>query len=674
MKKLSLLLVFGLSVLSVAADEYIDSLTKVVYSYNPGSGVAMVKEGTCNWIDKTHIEYFSGSPDAKGEISILERFSVDGQEYIVNKVGNKAFAHNENITAVSFPSSVKDILDEAFYGCSSLTSVSFSEGLEYLGSEAFVYCSISSVELPKGNLYVAGGAFSQCNRLKSIWIPSEISYLPPSAFIFCDSLTTIVVDEESKNYDSRDGCNAIIVQPSAEQLNYMLEWTPEEYQEELISQWKKGILYMGCGGTVIPPGIGTINEEAFYCCTSLKGEMVIPEPVEVIEALAFYRCSGLTHVTLPNTLRAIYNAAFAFTSLESVTIPPGVTDIRRLAFHGIPTLTSITSLIEEPFNLTEPICDEETYSHTTLYVPAGTKKKYTAAGWTDFRRIVELEKPSIGDANGDGNLTVADMTAIAHHVLGNTPEGFSPKAADANQDGQVNVADYTAVAHLLLYGSIERPAGCREYESTDVLARNDVAEPENTVYIAPVKVTAGEETLLSVCLKNSVDAEGFQFTLTLPEGVSVVRDDEGFAEASLNTERTTKDGINTFATSLLPDGTLKVLAASTNGSAISAGDGEVCTIKVHVDADMAEGDYTLQLSDVAISDANAQSHDVALVEATLTVNEASGISATLNDQGETINEPFFDLQGRRMDSSIFNSHSSIQKKGVYINGGKKYVR
>jgi hypothetical protein len=287
---------------------------------------------------------------------------------------------------------------------------------------------------------------------------------------------------------------------------------------------------------------------------------------------------------------------------------------------------------------------------------------------------VELEKSSVGDANGDGNLTVADMTAIAHHVLGNTPEGFSPKAADANQDGQVNVADYTAVAHLLLYGSIERPAGCREYESTDVLARNDVAEPENTVYIAPVKVTAGEETLLSVCMKNSVDAEGFQFTLTLPEGVSVVRDDEGFAEASLNTERTTKDGINTFATSLLPDGTLKVLAASTNGSAISAGDGEVCTIKVHVDADMAEGDYTLQLSDVAISDANAQSHDVALVEATLTVNEASGISATLNDQGETIDEPFFDLQGRRMDSSIFNSQSSIQKKGVYINGGKKFVR
>ncbi len=276
---------------------------------------------------------------------------------------------------------------------------------------------------------------------------------------------------------------------------------------------------------------------------------------------------------------------------------------------------------------------------------------------------------NLGDANGDGNVTVADMTAIAHHVLGNTPEGFAEKAADANEDGQVNVADYTAVAHLLLYGSIERPASARV---DNVGQAMDMSQLDNTVYIAPATAIAGREAVLSVRMKNAVEAEGFQFALTLPEGISVVRDEEGFAEACLSTERTTKEGTNTFATSLQPDGTLKVMAASTNGSAIKAGDGEVCTIRIKVDADMAEGDYTLQLSDVAISDTNAKSYDVEPLVATLTVHEASGISAALNDKGEMINEKCFDLHGRQLSNSKWLN--SQMKKGVYIQDGRKYVK
>ena len=128
--------------------------------------------------------------------------------------------------------------------------------------------------------------------------------------------------------------------------------------------------------------------------------------MESIGRQAFYKCGGLTHVTLPKSLRCISGAAFVHTSLEAVIIPSGVTDIENNVFSYIPTLKSITSLIEEPFNLTEPICDEETYSHTTLYVPAGTKKKYTAAGWTDFRRIVELEKSSVGDAISESTTAI----------------------------------------------------------------------------------------------------------------------------------------------------------------------------------------------------------------------------------------------------------------------------
>ncbi len=272
---------------------------------------------------------------------------------------------------------------------------------------------------------------------------------------------------------------------------------------------------------------------------------------------------------------------------------------------------------------------------------------------------------NLGDANGDGNVTVADMTAIAHHVMGRTPEGFSAKAADANGDGQVNVADYTAVAHLLLYGTIERPAAARGVMVFADQQDTDVSALDNTVYIAPMEAVAGQELTLSVKMKNSVEAEGFQFCLSLPEGFSVVRDNEGFAEATLSTERTTAARTNTFATTIMPDGTLRVMGASTNGSAISAGDGEVCKIRVRVADSVAEGSYTLTLSDVAISDTSAKSHDVKLVETTVTVNSTQGIE-TLTQQQAAKAQPVYDLQGRRLEN--------VPQKGLYIRDGKKFVK
>ena len=265
-----------------------------------------------------------------------------------------------------------------------------------------------------------------------------------------------------------------------------------------------------------------------------------------------------------------------------------------------------------------------------------------------------------GDANSDGNLTVADMTAIAHHIVGNTPIGFSETAADANRDGQVNVADYTAVAHLLLYGSIERPAQTRFYTRSSASS-----ESNNTVYIAPLKALAGQETELSVHMKNAVDAEGFQFNLNLPEGVSLVFDGDGLPEVRLSEKRTTATRTNTFTSAVQSDGSLTVMAASTNGSSISVGDGEVCTVKVRIASDMAEGDYALLMRDVAISDTHAKSHDVALVTATLTVGEPTAIDdARLSPLTSHPSPQTYDLQGRQ----------AVNGKGIVIRDGRKYMR
>ena len=163
----------------------------------------------------------------------------------------------------------------------------------------------------------------------------------------------------------------------------------------------------------------------------------------------------------------------------------------------------------------------------------------------------------------------------------------------------------------------------------------DVSALENTVYADNAEANAGSQLTLSVKMKNAVQAEGFGFDLYLPDGITVVRDEDGFPDAVLSTERTTARKTNSFNADFLSDGALRVFAASTNGSVISGSDGEVCRVTIDIADDMEEGDYPIVLKNVAISDENAVSHRVDKVKSTITI--------TSYQQGDANNDGVVDV-------------------------------
>ena len=80
----------------------------------------------------------------------------------------------------------------------------------------------------------------------------------------------------------------------------------------------------------------------FEGCTSLTS-VTIPSGVTNIDSYMFYECGNLKSVTIPNTITSIGNYSFYNCgSLASVTIPNSVTSIGKYAFFGCTSLKNVT--------------------------------------------------------------------------------------------------------------------------------------------------------------------------------------------------------------------------------------------------------------------------------------------------------------------------------------------
>ena len=100
-----------------------------------------------------------------------------------------------------------------------------------------------------------------------------------------------------------------------------------------------GYAFYQCSGitsVTIPNSITSVGNWAFGACTSLAS-IVIPEGVTTIGAYAFSGCTGLVSVTIPNSVTSIGNYAFDdCTSLDSITVGYGLTSVGYWAFNDAP--------------------------------------------------------------------------------------------------------------------------------------------------------------------------------------------------------------------------------------------------------------------------------------------------------------------------------------------------
>lgn len=142
-------------------------------------------------------------------------------------------------------------------------------------------------------------------------------------------------------------------------------------------------------GITIPEGVTTIGTSynsftgAFSTCTGLTS-VSLPNTLTFIGNGTFAQCTGLTEITIPNGVTTIGCDAFGYCSgLTGITIPSSVTFIDLNAFRYCDGLTHITFEGSVPPALGQNALDS-TDRTFPIYVPCGAVDAYKAAYNTSY--------------------------------------------------------------------------------------------------------------------------------------------------------------------------------------------------------------------------------------------------------------------------------------------------
>ena len=213
-------------------------------------------------------------------------FTVDGIRYRIssNEEGTCAVIGHEELTnsTLIIPTSVtngndtkytvESIASNAFKDCSGLTSVTIPESVTYIGERAFYRCSgLTSITIQEGVWKIGERAFYGCSGLTSITIPGSVIQISTEAFDNCENLSTAII---------KYGQEQIFLFPRC------------------FTSIKKLIVNRYFGGS---------------CLNSFSSNLNIVEigdQCTFIDSNLFNGCSGLTSITIPESVTYIGERAF----------------------------------------------------------------------------------------------------------------------------------------------------------------------------------------------------------------------------------------------------------------------------------------------------------------------------------------------------------------------------
>ena len=360
-------------------------------------------------------------------------------------IGEYAYSCSPTLTQAEIPSSVREIQDNAFAGCTALEEVTFEPGgqLQSIGDSAFFNCPrLSAIDVPVGVESIGMNAFDGC-LLSRVSLPEGLETIGAYAFWGCQfsdlSLPDSVTDLGRGAFLDCDQLEAISLPSALDRI------VPE--------------LFSGCTAlesVTMGEAIASVGDQAFYECTALSG-LSLPGSVKSVGDEAFYNCSSLQTLSFPSSLTSIGESAFENAGLMELSLPDTVTTLGVSAFSGCPmTQARLSAGLTKIPGWAFYNCR----NLTGLTVPAGV----TAIGEQAFSGCKALTAVSLPESvNTIGQSAFRDCAALAELAI---PEGVT------------SIGKY-AFSGCTQLRSLEMP---KTMKTVDICAFEDCASLEKVSY------------------------------------------------------------------------------------------------------------------------------------------------------------------------------------------------
>lgn len=362
----------------------------------------------------------------------------------VTAIGNYAFYYSLNLTSITIPNSVTSIGDNAFTNCTKLTNATIGNSVKTIGANVFRSCTkLASVTIGSAVTTIGDNTFNGCSALASVT---------------CLATTPPTIQEYTFNpYPDM----LYVPMESVDAYNTALYWRSFGNISGIVPGYNTfvvdGIYYSSMNGNTAKV-VANENVEGYY-----TGNVVIPSTVTyqgmtfdvvAIDDNAFDGCYDLASVVIGENVTAIGEQAFqGCVGLTSVTIGSNVASIASKAFNYCNALTTVTCLGTVPPVMASSDCfSNVAYNRAKLLVPREAIETYQDTDyWYRFATIegVGDVTPSMGDMNGDGRITISDVTTLIDTLL-TTSDYY--EYGDLNGNGRLDIGDVTSLIDFLLRG------------------------------------------------------------------------------------------------------------------------------------------------------------------------------------------------------------------------------
>ena len=280
----------------------------------------------------------------------------------LEQIGERAF-YDANIKSLNFPENcaLSVIEKEAFASIFPLNSVDLSncKNLNTIDEKAFSDCNeLTYVDFPFDSVFntIGDAAFEKNTNIIRISIPDTVRYIGDGAFFGCNAMISAEIPE-SVNYIGENafkGTIAVIFGKSGSEAQraakaHSLRFVDGDASQAVVIRQGRVSETVSwtfdTNGTLVVSGEGYIGDfpssvsAPWYHISYAMTSVIIEEGITGIGRENFANFRNLKNVTLPSTISVIGDYAFmGCRSIEEIKLPEGLATIGADAFYCCETL------------------------------------------------------------------------------------------------------------------------------------------------------------------------------------------------------------------------------------------------------------------------------------------------------------------------------------------------